>query len=159
MNIIFDLDHTVIDSSHRQLTKADGSLDLDAWRDNCTAEMIHKDKLLPLAAVMRRAYENGHNVIICTARVMSSHDIAFLASHNLRYTTLLSRAEGDDGCDAELKERLFNWHFKHNRGVMSQCVFFDDNKKVLAMAKRLGMEALDAVRTNQELIKDPSIFS
>ena len=49
MIYIFDLDHTVIDSSHRQLTRADGSLDLDHWIENCTREKIYQDKLLPLA--------------------------------------------------------------------------------------------------------------
>ena len=113
MNFIFDLDHTVIDSSHRQLTRPDGSLDLDAWRDNCTAEMISRDKLLPLANVMRSVFANGHTVIICTARVMSPHDIAFLKANNLRYNALLSRADGDDTPDAQLKKALLFWYFKH----------------------------------------------
>jgi hypothetical protein len=52
MIYIFDLDHTVIDSSHRQLTRADGSLDLDHWIENCTREKIYQDKLLPLAKLM-----------------------------------------------------------------------------------------------------------
>ena len=55
MLYIFDLDHTVIDSSHRQITRADGSLDLDAWRKNCTKSQIFRDELLPLARFMRRA--------------------------------------------------------------------------------------------------------
>ena len=40
MLYIFDLDHTVIDSSHRQITRADGSLDLDAWIENSTRKKI-----------------------------------------------------------------------------------------------------------------------
>lgn len=78
MNYIFDLDHTVIDSSHRQLTRADGTLDLDNWIANCTAEKINQDKLLPLARLMRSAYSNGHHVVICTARVLSVHDHCYL---------------------------------------------------------------------------------
>ena len=49
MLFIFDLDGTVIDSSHRALANADGSITLDFWRENSTAEMIAKDKLFPLA--------------------------------------------------------------------------------------------------------------
>jgi hypothetical protein len=59
MHFIFDLDHTVIDSSHRQLTNADGSLDLAHWRENCTHEKIMADTLLPLARTMREALEHG----------------------------------------------------------------------------------------------------
>jgi hypothetical protein len=65
MIYIFDLDHTVIDSSHRQITRADGSLDLDHWIENCTREKIYQDKLLPLARLMRSAYSQGHQVIVC----------------------------------------------------------------------------------------------
>ena len=53
MRYIFDLDHTVIDSSHRQLTKADGSLDLAHWITNNTREKIMADSLLPLATQWR----------------------------------------------------------------------------------------------------------
>ena len=49
MHFIFDLDHTVIDSSHRQITRPDGSLDLAAWRRHNTRANIMRDTLLPLA--------------------------------------------------------------------------------------------------------------
>ena len=153
MNFIFDLDHTVIDSSHRQLTRPDGSLDLDAWRDNCTAEMINRDKLLPLANVMRSVFANGHTVIICTARVMSSHDIAFLKANNLRYNALLSRADGDDTPDAQLKRALLFWHFKHIPVARwtRHTIFFDDNQNVLDMADELGIITRNAIQLNQKL--------
>ena len=53
MLYIFDLDHTVIDSSHRQLTREDGSLDLDNWIENCTHEKIMQDSLFPWLAVSK----------------------------------------------------------------------------------------------------------
>ena len=40
MRYIFDLDHTVIDSSHRQATRPDGSLDLEHWKANSTRQLI-----------------------------------------------------------------------------------------------------------------------
>ena len=46
--IVFDLDHTLIDSSHRQIYKPDGSLDLDEWRRLSTWDNIKNDSLLPL---------------------------------------------------------------------------------------------------------------
>ena len=47
--VIFDLDATVIDSSHRQITKADGSLDLAAWKKNYTYTKVMRDSLQPLS--------------------------------------------------------------------------------------------------------------
>ena len=153
MNFIFDLDHTVIDSSHRQLTRSDGSLDLDAWRDNCTAEMIGRDSLLPLARVMRLAYAKGHTVIICTARVLSRHDLTYLADNDLRYHVLLSRADGDNTGDAILKRRALLSHFRGQPIARwaRHSVFFDDNQGVLKMAKSLGITTRDAVQLNQRM--------
>ena len=64
MRFIFDLDHTVIDSSHRQATLPDGSLDLDHWRENSTAGMIRRDKLLPLAKVWRDQFAKGNEIVV-----------------------------------------------------------------------------------------------
>ena len=46
---IFDLDGTIIDSSHRQATLPDGTLNLAHWFENATPEKIFEDKVLPLA--------------------------------------------------------------------------------------------------------------
>ena len=74
MFCIFDLDGTVIDSSHRKLAKPDGSLDLEHWIDNCTPEKIAADSLLPLVSLMRKNWRGGHTVLVCTARVLSDAD-------------------------------------------------------------------------------------
>jgi len=155
MIYIFDLDHTVIDSSHRQLTRADGSLDLDHWIENCTREKIYADKLLPLARLMRSAYSQGHQVIVCTARVLSVHDHAFLADNNLKAHAILSRPMGCADADDVLKENLL---FDYFQGVplarwTRQAYFYDDNQGVLAMAKKLGINARDAVQLNSKLQK------
>ena len=155
MIYIFDLDHTVIDSSHRQLTRADGSLDLDHWIENCTREKIYQDKLLPLARLMRSAYSQGHQVIVCTARVLSVWDHAFLADHNLRAHAILSRPMGCADADDLLKQNLL---FDYFQGVplarwTRQAYFYDDNKNVLKMAKKLGISARDAVQLNSKLQK------
>ena len=153
MIYIFDLDHTVIDSSHRQLTRADGSLDLDHWIENCTREKIYQDKLLPLARLMRSAYAQGHQVIVCTARVLSVWDHAFLADNNLRAHAILSRPMGCADADDTLKENLLFDYFK---GIplarwARQAYFYDDNKNVLKMAEKLGIHARDAVQLNYNL--------
>ena len=155
INYIFDLDHTVIDSSHRQHTRPDGSLDLDNWRENCTREKIMADKILPLADLMRSAYTKGDKVIICTARVLSVWDHVFLAAHDLRFHALLSRAEGDTRKDDVMKRALLLKHFK-DLGIpfarwTRNAVFYDDNKNVLKMAAKLGIIARDAVQLNAQM--------
>lgn len=155
MIYIFDLDHTVIDSSHRQLTRADGSLDLDHWIDNCTRQKIFADKLLPLARLMRSAYAQGHTVIVCTARVLSAHDYAFLAHHNLKADAILSRPMGCNDSDADLKRELLFDHFRNQPLARwaRNAVFYDDNLGVLEMAKKLGIRTKNAVQLNSKLSK------
>ena len=59
MRFIFDLDHTVIDSSHRQATLPNGDLNLQHWRENATPEKIAQDSLLPLADEWKKAKAKG----------------------------------------------------------------------------------------------------
>ena len=72
MRFIFDLDGTVIDSSHRH---GDSLAD---WRRMNTVGNIMRDRLLPLAGKMQGAILDGLDVWICTSRVMGKADFAFL---------------------------------------------------------------------------------
>lgn len=153
--VIFDLDGTVIDSSHRQSTKADGSLDLDHWIERNKPDMIMRDSLLPLARVMRIIKGNGHTVIVCTARAYQIADEEFLALHGLNYDAYLSRdAKGDMRDDATLKVELLNAYFK-GLGFRSveaaKPMMFDDNLKVLDAMTKIGIMAYDATQANKRL--------
>lgn len=152
--VIFDLDGTVIDSSHRHATLADGSLDLAHWRENATPEKIAKDGLLPLARVMRSLHNAGHHLIICTARYMQLADLIFLADNDLPHHHLLSRLIDDVRPDAEMKADLLTRFFANRDlvlGVDVEPVMFDDNKKVIARMIRIGVHCLDAAKINKRI--------
>ena len=154
--VIFDLDGTVIDSSHRHATLADGSLDLAHWRENATPEKIFQDGLLPLARSMRSLYEAGHTVIVCTARAIIQADLDFMANNNLQYHAFLSRAWGDVSPDADLKERVLRDYFAKRDlrlGVDVQPIMFDDNLKVVYRMIKIGVHALDATKINRRMAK------
>jgi len=155
--VIFDLDGTVIDSTHRQATKADGSLDLDHWIERNKPEMIMRDSLLPLARVMRIIKANGHKVIVCTARSYQIADEEFLAMHGLDYDVYLSRAaKGDMRDDASLKVQLLNDYFT-GLGFRSvgaaKPLMFDDNLKVIDAMIAIGVTCYDAKYANHRLAK------
>jgi hypothetical protein len=155
MHFIFDLDQTVIDSSHRQITRPDGSLDLLAWRQNNTRANIMRDKLLPLADQWRRLAKKNVTIVICTARVMGEHDYDFLAEHGLRWDACLSRPAGNTTPDAELKEKLLRKYATARpmswARFCATSVFYDDNKNVLAMLDRIGIRAYDSLTLNERL--------
>ena len=155
MRFIFDLDHTVIDSSHRQATLPDGSLDLDHWRENSTAGMIRRDKLLPLARVWREQFAKGNEIVVCTARVIGQADMDYLANHGLHFDALLSRQEGDRTPDDELKLRMLRRYATAKRGSWRRfcnfSIMFDDNKNVIKTLSEHGLKCYDAINTNERL--------
>ena len=155
MHFIFDLDHTVIDSSHRQITRPDGSLDLAAWVHNNTRANIMRDSLLPLARQWRLADKKGATIVICTARVMGPHDFAFLAKHGLRWDACLSRKNGDTSADADLKEKLIR-NYARTRPMLwdrfcATALAFDDNITVIDRFTAIGIKCYNSLELNERL--------
>ena len=151
MLLIFDLDGTAIDSTHRQNTFADGSLNLAKWQENNTPEKIALDTLLPLG----EQWSGGLNkkIAIITARVLGDADYRFLAKNNLRYDFIYSRKAGDDTPDAALKRlalyKLASDMGKSMKWLQSFAVMYDDNLSVLRMATKLKVANVDASLYNQ----------
>ena len=155
MRFIYDLDHTVIDSSHRQATLADGSLDLAHWIENNTPEKIARDSLLPLAKQMRENFKRGAEIVVCTARVLQYADYEFLREHGLRAHAILSRPMGDNTSDHLLKERLLR-EYARKRGISWArfCKFstmLDDNQNVITHLTNMGLWIHNAVPFNERL--------
>lgn len=155
MRYIFDLDHTVIDSSHRQLTKADGSLDLDHWIANNTREKIMGDSLLPLATQWRKAYAKGAEIVICTARVIGEHDHEFLRIHRLPYHAMLSRPLGATTSDDLLKlvalRKYAQTLGKSWANFCATSIMWDDNENVQKTLASRGLIVHNAIIANKEL--------
>lgn len=163
--VIFDLDGTVIDSSHRQNTKADGSLDLDHWIEHNKPEMIFRDSLLPLARIMRIVKKSGHKVIVCTARAFQQADVDFLNNNGLAFDAYLSRGAnvvnadgsitiGDNRGDAQLKIDLLNDYFAglgFSSVKAAKAMMFDDNLKVIDAMISIGITTYDATIVNRRL--------
>jgi hypothetical protein len=139
--MIFDLDHTVIDSSHRQITLPCGSLDLEHWLENCTREKIFGDELLPLAEVMQKAFRHYY-VVVCTARQMGVHDFDYLAHHGLQFDEILYRAPGDNRPDGEMKHQKLDVFFRTTGFCPSDAVFFEDNLSVHEAVSVLGITCI-----------------
>ena len=155
MRFIYDLDHTAIDSTHRQSTLADGSLDLAHWIENNTPEKIWLDSLLPLAHQWRTQYARGAEIVVCTARVMQDADYAFLNHHGLIAHTILSRPEGDRTPDWLLKDKMLR-RYARERGLSwarlcATSVMMDDNADVIDHLNNQGLRVHNAIRLNREV--------
>ena len=152
--VIFDLDGTVVDATQRQATKADGSLDLDHWFANNTADKIMGDSLLPLADSMRALMAAGHTIVVCTARAIQPADKLFLAVNRLAYDALLHREIGNMESDASLKIRLLEEYFiseGFNCAADAKAIMFDDNLKVIDAMRSIGIHCYDATKINERI--------
>ena len=158
MLFLFDLDGTMIDSSHRQNTLADGSLDLAHWIENNTPEKIMADTLLPLANEWKAIDRNRHSIVIMTARIIGDADIQFLRENGLGYDYIYSRKEGDNSPDDILKRRFLFFLARRMKWSIAKlrahAYMFDDNKKVRDMMESESIRAFDPEPINNFSLRE-----
>lgn len=141
---VYDMDGTVVDSSHRYRTvTVDGveKIDLPYWRENCTPDKIMADSLLPLAEQYKRDLADPETyVIIATARVMQDADFKFVAEKLGQPNKLFYRKANDTRRGAELKGKQLRGLFSLRQfAKILDRVFYEDNRDYLAIAPELGM--------------------
>jgi beta-phosphoglucomutase-like phosphatase (HAD superfamily) len=127
MIFIYDLDGTVIDSSHRYQANENGTVNLEHWRSNSTPSKIMQDKIMPLAKHMRDAFKMGHTVIISTARVMKAIDHSYLVKHKLNSHYLLAREGETDLREGHIQKEQ---QLKSLGIDLKKAVMFEDNSTI-----------------------------
>jgi phosphoglycolate phosphatase-like HAD superfamily hydrolase len=111
---VYDLDGVLVDTSHRYRNKPDGTIDLEYWFDNHSAEMVARDKRLPLAKQYLADCLNPEiYTIVCTARMYHTIDIEYIVGRLGAPDKLIMRDEKNRNTpDNVLKlrqlQRLFN---------------------------------------------------
>lgn len=137
---VYDLDGTLIDSSHRYRTLPNGDIDLSYWRQMCKPHLIMRDKLLPLAAQYRRDLRDSKiYTVIATARVMSPTDFLFIQKKLGNPNHFIHRLGNHDARpDALLKFQGLRGLINLRQFQNAQRAIWEDNKTVLAMAKELN---------------------
>ena len=147
--LIFDLDETVIDSRHRTPNNPDGTLNLPAYIANHSHKNVFRDKLLPLARVMRNAKKSGYKIVILTARDMKKCDYHYLNFHGLHADLILSRdiasREHYNMNDGDYKAHYIKMH------NLNHAVMIDDSPKVKTALRKIGMPVLCAHKLNKRL--------
>ena len=148
---IFDLDGTVIDSSHRQMVKPDGTLDLAKWFEMATPEKIFEDKVLPLATQIRRRQKAGDFTMVCTARNMTDADFEFLASEGICPDKIISRPKGNMEPDGILKAKQLRSFFNLKQFQKASKVMFDDAASVRASLRKIGIAVIDPAKISERI--------
>lgn len=167
--IVFDLDMTVVDSSHRHASKADGSIDLAHWFENC--HRVADDTLLPLASRVEMLYNAGHKIVLCTSRCMQAADFAwldahwnelphhalyyrqgrFVEKHSPEYANSYHGFIGDTRSDEEIKlEQMQEYIESQGFKTFEQAnlIIFEDNLKTIAAFNERGAIGINAAIYN-----------
>jgi len=153
--LIFDLDETVINSSHRTPTFSDGTLDLLSYKKHHTPENVAKDTLLPLANVMKKAIEAGYKVAILTARDMAECDYEFLKNHGISPKHIYSRDKCKTKKHYKMSDGLYKvtWFYAMPKSLTkNHVVMFDDSKVVKNAMRKIGVVCLCAHKINRKLL-------
>lgn len=130
---IYDMDGTIVDSSHRYRTIVDDNgerIDLDYWRENEYRAM--DDKLLPLADQYRADLADPEcYVIIATARVMNDPDYKFVEEILGKPDYLISRPHDSNVSGKVLKINGLAKFFNLNNFKKAEFTFYEDNVQYL----------------------------
>lgn len=139
---IFDLDMTLIDSSHRQ-----GS-NLEYWLDNSTRENIFLDKLLPISEIFFELQKTNFTNIAVTAREMSIHDFDYLVQHELNFKMVLHRGSSKELDDVLKRSKLVELF---ESGYYKPFLAFDDKQENLDVFSEFGFKTFNATVLNKTL--------
>ena len=142
---IYDMDGTIVDSSHRYRTIVDDTgekIDLDFWRENQYNAM--NDSLLPMAEQYQAdLFDENCYVIIATARVMNAPDWQFVKEILGEPDYFISRNDGDSQSGKTLKINGLAKFFNLTNFKNADFVFYEDNISYLkAVCDRFGIRGV-----------------
>ena len=131
---IYDMDGTIVDSTHRYATIKDANgnekIDLEYWRAN--EHRAFDDSLLPLAEQYRRDLADSQvYVIIATARIIRDADMRFIREKLGMPNYIISRKEGSDISGGLLKINGLKKFFNLKNFKNASFTFFEDNTSYL----------------------------
>ena len=141
MIAVFDLDGTVLDSSHRALINENGGINIENWRSH-TAEQILNDSELPLADYMRFCISSPEiRTWICTSRHLQDADKLLLKRLGLWNVDLvLSRDENDNREDVPYKLAKIGKYLNLPNVKKMVKIFFDDREDIRKAMKKKGFD-------------------
>lgn len=142
---IYDMDGTIVDSSHRYRTITDENgtrIDLDHWRENEYLAM--NDGLLPMFEQYEKDLADPETyVIIATARVMNEPDWQFVNEILGMPDYFVSRKAGDTQSGKTLKINGLAKFFNLTNFKDAEFVFYEDNVSYLkAVCDRFNIKGV-----------------
>jgi len=139
--IIFDIDGTISDDSHRQpILNRNNPITPEDWEDYHSA-CIDDKPFGVVCEIMRDFFKSGHKIILITGRdekYMAQTRLWFL-EQELDFDLMIMRPNGNRDSSVKLKRDIYENDIKDNYQVEA---VFEDRKRVVDMWRGLGLMCL-----------------
>lgn len=135
MDIIFDIDDTLFDSSHRAHYYKKSQTN---WEEFYRASL--KDKpIYSSIAILKSLYQQGHTIILATGRREQARQltISLLKSFEIKYDRLYMRPENDNHLNNACSK--LNILKRIRSDGFNPTVAFEDNPLSVAMWRQAGL--------------------
>tara|TARA_B100000925_G_C22005904_1_gene473654 strand:- start:1011 stop:1445 length:435 start_codon:yes stop_codon:yes gene_type:complete len=137
MDVIFDVDGTLMNISHRRKFVEMKPKDWKAFRD----QTVNDTPNLDVFAVAKSLHQAGHNIIIASGRNKSQRAITLkqLMSEGLVFRAIYLRSDSDYRPDTEVKAQMLD---KMKAEGWNPELVFDDRTSVVDMWREKGLRAV-----------------
>ena len=137
MDIIFDVDGTLMDISHRKQFVEQRPKDWDSFRSETSNDKPFKE-IFQVAIALQKA---GHRIIIASGRNRSQRGITLkqLMGNGLVFEQIYMRSDNDYRPDTILKRELLD---KMRANGYDPKIVFDDRTSVIQMWRDEGLKAV-----------------
>jgi len=135
MDIIFDVDGTLMDISHRRhFVEGTGKKD---WK-NFNAAMVRDTPNHAICEIARNLKKQNHRILITTGRFETTRHLTEeqLYDAEIEYNELLMRPDNDHQNDAALKQSML---IDLRRMGYTPMLAFDDRDRVVKMWREMGL--------------------
>ena len=134
MDVIFDVDGTLMDIEHRRHFVVQRPKDFDAFRE-ATSQDTAKEDIFAVAKALKAA---GHRIIISSGRNKSQRAITLkqLMGAGLVFDALYMRSDKDFRPDDEVKSQMLDKMIKDG---FNPTMAFDDRQRVVDMWRDRGL--------------------
>lgn len=134
MDVIFDVDGTLMDIEHRRHFVVQRPKDFDAFRE-ATSQDTAKEDIFAVAKALKAA---GHRIIISSGRNKSQRAVTLkqLMGAGLVFDALYMRSDKDFRPDDEVKSQMLDKMIKDG---FNPTMAFDDRQRVVDMWRDRGL--------------------
>ena len=143
MDVIFDVDGTLMDIEHRRHFVVQRPKDFDAFRE-ATSQDTAKEDIFAVAKALKAA---GHRIIISSGRNKSQRAVTLkqLMAQGLVFDALYMRSDSDYRPDHEVKSQMLD---KMRKEGFNPTMAFDDRQRVVDMFRSRGLTVFQVAEGN-----------